>query len=457
MRSRLNLRNIFFGWYIVAAGMVINMLIGGLVFHSFSFYVAELKAEYLWSASLFAFAFTLTRVESGVLGPVQGWLIDRFSPKTMIRWGVASTAVGMLAFSQLWDQGSFIGFYFLISIGASVGGFMTISVVTVTWFERLRSRALGFMAMGFGLGGFFAPVVGAMIDAIGWRWTAFGTGVALLVVGLALSSLFVRHPRDKGLQPDGGPPRASGGAQAAASAAATAERSYRHRDFTAREALRTRSFWALALAHGAPLMVVSGMMVYFATRVQEIEGLSAADAGFAWLVMSACQLVGQLTMGYLGDMISKRLILLFCMVGHGAAGVLLGNRRQLSAGDALLGDQRSGLGRARSTDHRAPRRLLRRVQLRPDHGLVVGRDDALHGRRIADRGHAARRERGLHARLPRGRRRGKLWAVVGRHGDATATGSGAGGGEAARAVICSAHRRVSAQPAWRRLIERTLR
>ena len=324
MRSRLNPRNIFFGWYIVAAGMVINMLIGGLVFHSFSFYVAELKAEYLWSASLFAFAFTLTRVESGVLGPIQGWLIDRFSPKTMIRWGVAFTAVGMLAFSQLWDQGSFIGFYFLISIGASVGGFMTISVVTVTWFERLRSRALGFMAMGFGLGGFFAPVVGVLIDAVGWRWTALGTGAVLMVVGLALSSLFVRHPRDMGMEPDGGPPRASPGSQSQTASSARPENTYRHRDFTAREALRTRSFWALALAHGAPLMVVSGMMVYFATRVQEIEGLSAADAGFAWLVMSACQLVGQLTMGYLGDVISKRLILHFCMLGHGAAGVLLG-------------------------------------------------------------------------------------------------------------------------------------
>ena len=324
MRSRLNPRNIFFGWYIVAAGMVINMLIGGLVFHSFSFYVAELKAEYLWSASLFAFAFTLTRVESGVLGPIQGWLIDRFSPKTMIRWGVALTAVGMIAFSRLWDPGSFIGFYFLISIGASVGGFMTISVVTVTWFERLRSRALGFMAMGFGLGGFFAPVVGAMIDAVGWRWTALGTGVLLMVVGLALSSLFVRHPREKGMEPDGGPVAASGDGASAASQTARPENIYRHRDFTAREALRTRSFWALALAHGTPLMVVSGMMVYFATRVQEIEGLSAADAGFAWLVMSACQLVGQLTMGYLGDVISKRLILHFCMLGHGAAGVLLG-------------------------------------------------------------------------------------------------------------------------------------
>ena len=324
MRSRFDPRKIFFGWYIVAAGMVINMLIGGLVFHSFSFYVAELKAEYLWSASLFAFAFTLTRIESGVLGPIQGWLIDRFSPKTMIRWGVALTAVGMIAFSRLWDPGSFIGFYFLISIGASVGGFMTISVVTVTWFERLRSRALGFMAMGFGLGGFFAPVVGVMIDAVGWRWTALGTGVLLMVVGLTMSSLFVRHPREKGMEPDGGTVAASGAGTSAASRAARPESAYRHRDFTAREALRTRSFWALALAHGAPLMVVSGMMVYFATRVQEIEGLSAADAGVAWLVMSACQLVGQLTMGYLGDVISKRLILYFCMLGHGAAGVLLG-------------------------------------------------------------------------------------------------------------------------------------
>ena len=325
MRSRLNPRNIFFGWYIVAAGMVINMLIGGLVFHSFSFYVAELKAEYLWSASLFAFAFTLTRVESGVLGPIQGWLIDRFSPKTMIRWGVALTAVGMLAFSRLWDPGSFIGFYFLVSIGASVGGFMTISVVTVTWFERLRSRALGFMAMGFGLGGFFAPVVGVLIDAVGWRWTAFGTGAVLMVVGtgpvVPLCSASTRH--GYGARRRAGPrnrPRRAGhclGCQAGT-------RVPPPRFHTAREALRTRSFWALALAHGAPLMVVSGMMVYFATRVQEIEGLSAADAGFAWLVMSACQLVGQLTMGYLGDVISKRLILHFCMLGHGAAGVLLG-------------------------------------------------------------------------------------------------------------------------------------
>ncbi|MYG90839.1 MAG: MFS transporter, partial [Chloroflexi bacterium] len=124
------------------------MLMGGLIMHAFHFYVAELKAEFLWPATIFGLAFMITRIESGVLGPVQGWLIDRFGPQTMMRLGIASTTIGLLAFSQLWSQGTFIAFYFVVAIGASVGGFMTVSVAVVTWFERKRSRALGYMSTG---------------------------------------------------------------------------------------------------------------------------------------------------------------------------------------------------------------------------------------------------------------------------------------------------------------------
>ena len=92
-------RKIFYGWYIVAAGIVINMLMGGLIMHAFHFYVAELKAEFLWPATIFGLAFMITRIESGVLGPIQGWLIDRFGPQTMMRIGIASTTIGLLAFS----------------------------------------------------------------------------------------------------------------------------------------------------------------------------------------------------------------------------------------------------------------------------------------------------------------------------------------------------------------------
>ncbi|MCY3571113.1 MAG: MFS transporter [Chloroflexi bacterium] len=318
-------RKIFYGWYIVAAGIVINMLMGGLIMHAFHFYVAELKAEFLWPATIFGLAFMITRIESGVLGPVQGWLIDRFGPQTMMRLGIASTTIGLLAFSQLNSQATFIGFYFIVAIGASVGGFMTVSVAVVTWFERLRSRALGYMSTGFAFGGFLALPVGLMITEIGWRWSALLSAVVLFSVGQSLAFLFVRRPEDRGLVKDGEAASARDETHdGQAASARTPASAHRHRDFTAREALRTRAFWGLALAHGAPLLVVSGVFVHFTLLVVEIEGLTAFHAGIAYTVMNVAQLVGQLVMGYLGDRFSKRLLLVPAMIGHCAAAVLLG-------------------------------------------------------------------------------------------------------------------------------------
>ena len=308
---------IFYGWWIVIAGVLINMMMGGLVMHAFGFYASALKDEFLWTASTFSFALALTRVESGVLGPIQGWMIDRFGPRAMMRLGIASTALGLLAFSQLWDAGSFIGFYFLVAVGTSIGGFMTVSVATVHWFERKRSRALGYMSTGFALGAFAAPVVNVLINDVGWRWTAIGSAVFMFVVGQALATMFVGRPEDKGLLPDGEPPAAAADGSAPA-------RPQRRRDFTIRETLRTRAFWALALAHGAPLMVVGGVMSQFVLRVEEIPGLTNSHAAIGYTVMTAGQLIGQIGGGYLGEIMSKRLIIGVCMAGHLIGAVIFG-------------------------------------------------------------------------------------------------------------------------------------
>jgi len=316
-------RTIFYGWYIVGAGIIINMLMGGLIMHAFHFYVAELKAEFLWPATIFGLAFMITRIESGVLGPIQGWLIDRFGPQTMMRIGIASTTIGLLAFSQLNSHATFIGFYFIVAIGASVGGFMTVSVAVVTWFERLRSRALGYMSTGFAFGGFLALPVGLMITEIGWRWSAVLSAIVLFAVGQSLAFLFVRHPQDRGLQKDGGPGQAEQDRSADEPAPLSAGNPHRHRDFTVREAMRTRAFWGLALAHGAPLLVVSGVFVHFTLLVTELDGLTAFHAGLAYMIMNLAQLVGQLGTGYLGDRMSKRLLLVPPMFGHCAGAILM--------------------------------------------------------------------------------------------------------------------------------------
>ena len=306
----------FFGWYIVSGGIVVQLLLGGLVMHATGFYVAALQDEFMWSATLFGIALAMTRIESGALGPVQGWAIDRFGPRLMMRMGIASTGIGLILFGFIDSQATFFIYYFIVSIGAGVGGFMTLTVAVVHWFQRTRARAMGYLMTGLAIGSFMAPLISFLIDEVGWRATSIGSGVLLLVAGQLIATLIVR-PSDRGDVPE--PARAATVARPDAPAAPVQQR----RDFTAREALRTRSFWALSFAHGSPLLMVSAVSGFFVLRVGEIDGLGAGHAAIAIVIGTVCQIAAQLVGGYAGDVISKRLIISLCLAGHAAAAVVL--------------------------------------------------------------------------------------------------------------------------------------
>jgi len=65
-----------------------------------------------------------------------------------------------------------------------------------------------------------APLVVVLLEAFGWRVTAFGSGVLVLVAGLPLAQVLKHHPADIGLAPDGDDPvtgpRVAGGVTMAA-------------------------------------------------------------------------------------------------------------------------------------------------------------------------------------------------------------------------------------------------
>ena len=306
----------FFGWYIVSGGIVVQVLLGGLVMHATGFYVAALQDEFAWSATLFGIALAMTRIEAGALGPLQGWAIDRFGPRMMMRFGIASTALGLILFYFINSQATFFIFYFIVSIGAGVGGFMTLTVAVVHWFQRTRARAMGYLMTGLAIGSLMAPLISFLIDSVGWRATSLGSGIVLFVIGQLIATLIVR-PVDRGAAPE--PSRAAMVARPDEPAVPARPR----RDFTAREALRTRSFWALSFAHGSPLLMVAAVSGFFVLRVEELDGLGAGHAAIAIVIGTICQVAAQLIGGYAGDIISKRLIIGLCLAGHAAAAVVL--------------------------------------------------------------------------------------------------------------------------------------
>jgi sugar phosphate permease len=300
----------------VASGFGLELLIGALMFHAYGAYAVLLREEFGWSKTMLSAAFSMARAESGILGPIQGWLTDRFGPRALIRVGMVVFAVGFLLFSRIEGPVGFFVTFFMMAVGTSLGGYLPISVAIVTWFRRRRSLALSVSGMGMALGGLLTPLVVTALSHFGWRWTAFASGIAVLAVGLPLAQLMRHPPETYGLSPDGEPrPGAS---------AATAARPLDTRSYTAREAMATRAFWYISLGHAAALLVVSAVMVHMVIHVTERLGYSLQQAGAVVALLTVMQLTGQLSGGWLGDRFSKRRICAGCMLGHAAALMVLG-------------------------------------------------------------------------------------------------------------------------------------
>jgi MFS family permease len=307
---------LFYGWWIVAAGFGLEMLIGALMFHAYGAYVVVLREEFGWSKTMLSAAFAMARAESSILGPVQGWLTDRFGPRVLIRVGMAIFGVGFVLFSQIGSPLTFFLTFFVMAVGSSLGGYLPIGVALVAWFRRRRALALSISATGMAVGGFLVQGVAWALTRWGWRWTAFASGLLVLLVGIPLAQVVRHRPEPYGERPDGGPP-ARGTAAAGRRHGRTAV------DFTVRQAMRTPAFWYIAFGHGASLLVVSAVMVHMIVHVTERLGYSLQQATAVLAVMTVVQVAGQLGGGWAGDRFSKRAIVVACMLGHGAALLLL--------------------------------------------------------------------------------------------------------------------------------------
>jgi MFS family permease len=308
---------VFYGWWIVAAGFVLELLIGALMFHTYGAYVVLLREEFGWSKTMLSAAFAMARAESGILGPVQGWLTDRFGPRVLIRAGMLIFGLGFMLFSQITGPVAFFMTFFMIALGSSLGGFLPIGVALVTWFRRQRAMALSLSGSGMAIGGLLTPLVVLSLRGMGWRWTAFASGVLVLIVGIPLAQLVHHRPEPRGWLPDGDQPRPLTADPARPLPARTEP------NFTARQAMATRAFWYLAIGHGTSLLVVSAVLVHMVVHVTERLGYSLHQASAVVALLTVTQAASQIGGGWLGDRFSKRRIAAICMLGHAVAMVML--------------------------------------------------------------------------------------------------------------------------------------
>src|SRR5881394_4162647 len=144
----------------VGAGSGLQFLQSGLMTQAFGAYVAVLQEERGWSKTALSAAAALQQMEVAILGPVLGWLIDRFGPQIWIRIGVMVFGIGLMLLSFTDSLPAFYGAFIVIALGSSMCGFFPINVALINWFERRRARALSSLSLGFAIGGIFVPLIG---------------------------------------------------------------------------------------------------------------------------------------------------------------------------------------------------------------------------------------------------------------------------------------------------------
>ena len=176
-----------------------------MLLQAFGLYVAVMSPELGWSKTTMSGAAALQSIEGALLGPMLGWIVDRYGTRAMIRVGTVVFGIGFLALSQVQTIGHFYAAILVIALGASLCGYFPLTIAIVHWFQRHRARALSLMGLGLSLGGSFVPVVAWFMQNHGWRATAVASGVLVLAVGLPCSLVFKRHPKEVGETVDGLP------------------------------------------------------------------------------------------------------------------------------------------------------------------------------------------------------------------------------------------------------------
>ena len=303
----------FYGWRVVGAGGALQFLQSVLLNQAFGVYVAVLVEERGWSKTSLSAAAALKSTEVALLGPILGWLVDRFGSQGMVRFGVIAFGIGFMLLSRIETLAGFYAAFVVIALGSSMFSNLLVSVAIIQWFERHRTRALSALQFGGAIGGLFVFLVAWSIQVYGWRATAFGSGVIAILIGWPLATMIRSRPEDMGQTVDGLPLSPKNTVHADAPA---------QRAFTAREALRTSAFWLLSLGHACSLLVVMAINVHAITHIKEGLGYTLAQASLFFTLVTVGQFFGVMLGWVIGEKFAKRKVAATCMLMH-AAGMLL--------------------------------------------------------------------------------------------------------------------------------------
>jgi len=308
IQSTITRQGIFHGWFVVAAAFTVTFVGFGSAY-TFSAFLEPLQRDFGASRGSISLVFSIAGFLYFALGLVSGPLADRLGSRSLAVAGMILVAVGLAAASA---ARSLVEVYLAYGLGIGLGvgcAYVPAIGAVQRWFVRRRGFASGLAVSGIGIGTLaMPPLASLLIASMGWRGAYMVLGAIVLVLGGGMSLLIENDPKDRGLGPDGDPPRDAAAANNASGA-------------SVREAVRSTRFAGLYVSC---LVCSFGAFIPFVHLVPYARdhGVAASSAVLLLGVIGAGSTAGRFFLGALADRMGRDRSLIMVLIGMAFAMVI---------------------------------------------------------------------------------------------------------------------------------------
>ena len=306
---------VFYGWWIVAAATMASTIQSAVFNVGAQALFLPLQREFGATRTAITVAFSLRRLEGGLTGPLEGYLIHWIGPRRYMMAGWVIFGAGFMLLSLSQNIYHFYLSFLLITLGQSVAGFLPIVTVLINWFNAWRGRAIAIYQLGGSLGALLIPVFTGSIIYYGWRTTTLGVGIAAIIIGLPLAAVMRAGPEAYGYLPDGKRPESRIASELDSAGQGGA-------GLTVGQSLRDRSFWFLALSHSAGITAWGALQVHQIPAMVDI-GMSELEAAGVLSYTLVVAAVGRVIGGFLGDWLGPRKVTAVAFIFQGISVAIL--------------------------------------------------------------------------------------------------------------------------------------
>ena len=275
--------------------VVISTYMGGVVFFGFTAFIDPIEESFpTWSRAVVTFSVSLRGMESGLLAPFAGRLVDRYGPRRLIAIGSVIVAISLVMLSRITSLWMFYLSFVVLALGMSTCTLTVPMSAVANWFHKKLGIAGAFAIIGFGLSGALVPVIERLISTYGWRTTFLILAVGVLIVILPLSLVFRHKPQPYGYLPDG---------EQEPSVPLSSEAVQKpplEKVWKAREVLSSGVFWRVTVAYICHMMLLAGIITHLMPYLESV-GIQRSTASFVTMSLALASIASRLSFGWLAD------------------------------------------------------------------------------------------------------------------------------------------------------------